>query len=136
MKKIGLVLILAFAIAFANAQDNKTTTTTTTTKTSVTRPPVSRTQVAVADLPKLIQDDLTKNWAGYTTKQAFKVDKSSIITYKLFIEKDTVQMALTYNADGKFENSKPISKKALATKSVTPAIKTNTDGIKQDTIKK
>jgi hypothetical protein len=113
MKKIGLVLIFALAISFANAQDKTTTTTTTkTTTTKAKSTPATRTPVTVADLPKAIQDDLAKTWAGYTAKNAYKVDRESVITYKVLVAKDTIQMALNYDAAGKFVSSRAISQKA------------------------
>ncbi len=136
MKKIGLVLILALALSYVKAQDNKTTTTTTPSKVTTTPAATnSRTPVKVADLPKAIQDDLTKTWAGYTTKNAFKVDRNNVISYKILVTKDTTELSLMYDKEGKFLSSKVLNPKAA--KMVTPSTpaKTNDAGTKKDPIK-
>ncbi len=142
MKKISLVLILALAILYANAQNNKTTpATTTTTKTTTTQPSNStRTPLKVADLPKAVQDDLAKSYAGYTTRDAFKLDKNNTITYKVIIEKDTNRFSLVYDNNGKFLNSKSISQKPFGGPrpvQTNPTLNSNTAvGAKNDSIKK
>jgi len=138
MKKISLVLIFALAVAFANAQDNKTTTTTTTKATTTQAAGNSRIPVKVADLPKTIQDDLTKTWADYTTKNAFKVEKNSVVTYKVLVSKDTTQLSLMYDSTGKFISKKSLNQKSVTKSTLVPSStqKSNTVGIKKDSIKK
>ena len=145
MKKFALVLILAFAIVFVNAQDKTTTTTPTTTKTTgttttktTTTPQTGNTRVAVkiTDLPKTIQDDLTKTWAGYTPKNAFKMYKNSVITYRVIVTKDTSQLSLLYDAAGKFLSQKAMVQRVAPKTTTTGTTKQNTVGIKKDSIKK
>ncbi len=142
MKKIGLVLILALGIVFANAQDNKTKTTgttksTITTKATTTTTPAStnkETVVKTTELPKAIQEDLTKNYASYTVKTAYKIDKSNVITYKILVTKGATELALMYDSAGKLTSSKVVPKTTTTkplTKGTTPTKANNK--IKKDT---
>ena len=61
-----------------------------------------RTPVKVADLQKYITDNITKDYVGFTIKDATKVVENNIVTYEVVVAKGTTQETLLYNKDGKF----------------------------------
>jgi len=88
VKRITLILALVFGVsAFANAQNKSTTT---------------KTVVKIADLQKSITDNIAKDYAGYTIKDAYKIDKNKVITYYVNVVKDTKTLKLSYDSTGKF----------------------------------
>ena len=104
MKKIVLVLVLGLAVMFANAQTNK-----------AKKPEkVKKTTVKVAELEKPITDNITKDYPGYKTIEAFKLDKKGSISYQVVVKKDTSEQNLFYSKNGVFLRKE----KAVATKAV------------------
>ena len=93
MKKVVFVFVLIMAVLAVNAQ----TTTPTTTKDA----PV-RTTVVVADLNKAIADNIAKDYAGYTVKEASSVTTNGVVTYEAVVVKGTTTETLVYDKDGKF----------------------------------
>ncbi|HEX7494332.1 MAG TPA: hypothetical protein VF346_08930 [Bacteroidales bacterium] len=81
MKKLLFVLVLVMGALVVNAQ---------------------RTPVKVADLQKSIVDNITKDYAGFTIKEATKVVDNNVVTYDVVIAKGTTQETLSYDNDGKF----------------------------------
>lgn len=93
MRKLLTLLVLAFMAIAVNAQ---------------------RTPVKVADLQKPIVDNVAKDWAGYTIKDATKVVANNVTTFEVVIVKGTAQETLCYDKDGKF-----LKKIGAAEKNVT-----------------
>lgn len=83
MKKVLFVLALMMAVLVVNAQ-------------------ATRTVVKVADLQKVITDNITKDYAGYTIKDATKVTLNNVVTYEVVVVKGTLSEMLVYDKDGKF----------------------------------
>ena len=61
-----------------------------------------RTPVKVADLQKSIVENITKDYAGFTIKEATKVVENNVVTYDVVIAKGTTQETLCYDNAGKF----------------------------------
>jgi hypothetical protein len=81
MKKLLFVLVLLMGALIVDAQ---------------------RTPVKVADLQKSITDNITKDYASFTIKDATKVVENNVVTYDVVIMKGTTQQTLCYDKDGKF----------------------------------
>jgi hypothetical protein len=96
MKKLLFVMVLVMGALVVNAQ---------------------RTPVKIADLQKSIVENITKDYAGFTIKEATKVVENNVITYDVVIAKGTTQETLCYDNAGKFlkkleakTGQKPVSK--------------------------
>lgn len=82
-----------------NAQTTtKTTTTTATTTTAKSAP----TPVKVADLPKPITDNVAKDYAGFTIKDASSLTTNNVTTYHVVVIKGAKTETLVYDSNGKF----------------------------------
>ena len=77
-----------------------------------------RTPVKIADLNKAIIENVTKDYAGFTIKDATKVVENNVTTFDVVIAKGTTQETLCYDNAGKF--LKKLEAKAGAVK---PAVK-------------
>ena len=75
MKKVLFVLVLIMAALVVNAQ---------ATTTSAQAKPAS-TVVKVADLPKTITDNVAKDYAGYTIKDATCTNANNVLTYDVVV---------------------------------------------------
>lgn len=82
MKKLMLVAVFAFAVLFVNAQ--------------------TRTAVKVADLNKAITENVAKDHAGFTIKDAYKSENKGVVTYEVKVAKGNEESILVYDKDGKF----------------------------------
>jgi hypothetical protein len=83
MKKLSFIIVLTLVVLALNAQISKVT-------------------VKVADLPKAIAENVAKNYAGFTIKEATKVTENNVVTYDVKINKGTTTETLVYDKDGKF----------------------------------
>jgi hypothetical protein len=81
MKKLLFVMVLVMGALVLNAQ---------------------RTPVKVAELQKSITDNITKDYAGFTIKEATKVVENNVVTYNVVIAKGSMQETLCYDNSGKF----------------------------------
>jgi hypothetical protein len=88
MKKLLFIMTFMVALVAVNAQ-------------------VTHTPVKVADLPKAITDNVTKNYVGFTIKDATKVTENNVITYDVKITKGTTNETLVFDKDGKFLRKMP-----------------------------
>ncbi len=98
MKKAALVLVLIMAVLAANAQ---------AAKTPATKEKAVRTAVMVGDLQKAITDNIAKDYAGYTIKEATSVTVNNVVTYEVVIEKGNTTETLVYDKEGKFVKKLP-----------------------------
>ena len=92
MKKVLFVLVLMMAAIVVNAQAKSATTQAQSTRASV----------KVADLPKAVPDNVAKDYAGFTIKEAVGVTANNTLTYEVVIVKGTTSETLVYDKDGKF----------------------------------
>jgi len=74
-------MVMVFAVVAANAQ---------------------RTPVKVNDLQKSITDNIAKDYAGFTIKEATKVVSNNVTNYEVIVTKGTTKETLLYDANGKF----------------------------------
>ncbi len=81
MKKLLILMVLVMGALVVNAQ---------------------RTPVKVADLQKSITDNIAKDYAGYTIKDATKVVENNVVTFDVVISKGNMQETLLYDSNGKF----------------------------------
>jgi hypothetical protein len=94
MKKVLLMtMVLLMSVVVINAQAAKTTPT---------NPKSVKTSIKVADLQKPITDNIAKDYAGYTIKEATSVTKDNAVTYHVVVVKGTATETLVYDKDGKF----------------------------------
>ena len=98
MKKVLFVLVLMMAVVAVNAQ---------TTKTTVTNAKSTRTTIKVAELQKNITDNIAKDYAGFTIKEASSITSNSSVTYDVVITKGTLTETLVYDKDGMFVKKLP-----------------------------
>lgn len=98
MKKIALILCLFMAVIVVNAQS---------TPTPLNNSKAVRTEMMVSDLLKPITDNIAKDFAGYTIKDATSVMENSIITYEVVVFKGTVNETLVYDKNGLFLSKIP-----------------------------
>jgi hypothetical protein len=97
MKKLLFIMVLVMSALVINAQ----TTTTKTTKSTTTQTAKSaRTPVKVADLPKAITDNVAKDYAGYTIKDASSVTANNTTTYHVNVMKGSTTKTLMYDGNG------------------------------------
>jgi len=99
MKKVLIVLVFIMAVMAVNAQ--------TTTKTTVTKEKSTRAVVLVADLLKPITDNIAKDYAGYTIKEASSLTANNVVTYEVVVVKDMTTETLVYDKDGNFVKKLP-----------------------------
>lgn len=94
MKKVFFILIMVMSVLALNGQ---------TGKTSGTKAKATHTVVNVADLQKSITDNIAKDYAGFTIKEASSVTANNVETYNVIITKGGTTETLVYDKNGKFE---------------------------------
>lgn len=86
-----------------------------------------RTPVKVSDLQKAITDNIAKDYAGFTIKEATKVVENNVTTFEVVITKGTMQDTLVYDSTGNFlkkmEAKSDMVKAGLKTTTKPPAKK-------------
>ena len=101
MKKVLFVVVLIMAALVVNAQAAATATQAKPTTTVV----------KVADLPKAIAENVAKDYAGFTIKDATCTNTNNVLTYDVVIVKGTTTHTLVYDKDGKFVKMMPMTPK-------------------------
>lgn len=112
MKKLLFIAVLMMAALVVNAQ---------ATKSAVANAKPMRTPVKVADLQKAITDNVAKDYAGFTIKQATSVTTNNVVTYDVVITKGTTTETLVYDKDGKFVKKVTQKVSAPPQKTAAPA---------------
>ncbi len=102
MKKLLFITVLFLAALVVNAQ---------------------RTPVKTADLPKGITENVTKDYAGFTIKNATKVVANNVTTYEVVIVKGSTSETLLYDNTGKFTKKVTVKSGTTAKKEEKPAQK-------------
>ena len=100
MKRIIFVIVLIMSVIAVNAQ---------TTKTTAPKAKSTHTIVKVADLQKPITDNIAKDYAGFTIKDASSVTANNAVTYHVVVVKGTDTETLVYDKDGMFVKKLPKS---------------------------
>jgi hypothetical protein len=78
------------------------TTKVLSSKTTVTTQQAVKTPVKPADLLKPITDNVAKDYAGYSIKEATSVKLNSTVTYEVVLFKGVESITLVYDKDGNF----------------------------------
>jgi hypothetical protein len=108
MKKVLFILVLMISVVAANAQ---------ATKSGGTKTKAIHATVQVADLQKPITDNIAKDYAGYTIKEASSITSNNVITYHVVVAKGSKTETMVYDKDGKFvKKLAPASGKHKTTK--------------------
>jgi predicted transcriptional regulator len=81
MKKLFIIMVMTFAVVSAYAQ---------------------RTRITAADLPGSIIDNVSRDHAGFTVRDAARILKDNVTTYEVVIAKGTTQETLLYDQSGKY----------------------------------
>jgi hypothetical protein len=103
MKKVFFTMVLVVAALVVNAQQDTVKTTKTKTTTTMDAPQKAvRAIVKPADLLKPITDNVAKDYADYTIKEATSVTQNNVVTYEIVVVKGTSIKTLLYDKDGKF----------------------------------
>jgi hypothetical protein len=98
MKKVLFVVVLMMSVLALNAQ---------ATNTTVTKEKATKTSVKIADLQKSITDNIAKDYAGFTIKEATSHTANNTVTYNVVVVKGTTTETLVYDKDGKFVKKLP-----------------------------
>ena len=85
-----------------------------------------RTPVKVTDLPKGITEYVTKDYAGFTIKDATKIVTNNEVTYEVVVAKGTTQETLLFDKDGKFIKKVTAKEGTVEKKNTNPPVKTKT----------
>jgi hypothetical protein len=104
MKKSLLLLVLFMSAIIINAQ--------------------TKTVVKTADLPKAITENIAKDYAGFTIKEATKVVANNVVSFDVVVVKGTTTETLVYDKDGKFVK-KVTATSGTTEKKDTPPAKQN-----------
>jgi hypothetical protein len=100
MKKVLFVMVFLMGVLVVNAQMD--TTKTMSTKTTMSTQQAVRTPVKPADLLKPITDNVAKDYAGYSVKEATSVKANNTVTYEVVLFKGVESVTLVYDKDGNF----------------------------------
>jgi hypothetical protein len=100
MKKLSLVLALLIIVLTANAQ---------------------RTPVKITELQKTITDNISKDYVGFSVKEATQVVENDMVCYEVIVAKGTTQETLCYDKDGKFMKKLAAKVGTVEKKNVKPA---------------
>lgn len=92
MKRVIFFIVLIMSVLVVNAQTTKTSTKVKSTHTIV----------KVADLQKPITDNIAKDYAGFTIKEASSVAGNNAVSYHVVIVKGSDTETLVYDKDGVF----------------------------------
>lgn len=89
-KKLLFLLILVMAPLLISAQESSCEVETTATI------------IKTEDLQKSITENIAKDFAGYTIKEAVCIKSGEVVTYEVVVGNGTITEKLTYDKDGKF----------------------------------
>jgi len=127
MKKLMLVLIIGLIVNLSYAQTQPQKQTQSQTQAQKPQPVKSnRTAIKLTDLPKPITDSIAKNYSGYKTLEAFKIDNKGVNTYQVIVAIDANKLQLYYDKDGKFLRKAVVPVKPANTATTQPKATTTT----------
>jgi hypothetical protein len=87
----------------------------------------TKTMVKISDLPKAISANLSSQHKDWTPTEAFKVDTKGLISYEVVAKKESNQVKLLYDKEGKFTKSEPMMAMKSETKKESTPVKTTTE---------
>lgn len=90
------------AAVVISAQATGTTPRMKSSASKMSHVKATKTTIKVADLQKAITDNIAKDYAGYTIKEATTVTANSTVTYHVVIVNGTMTETLVYDKDGNF----------------------------------
>lgn len=128
---LGLVIgtsLGANAQTQTQAKPNATAHPATQTMAQTPRqaPAQTKSMVKITDLAKPIQDNLSLQHKGWSPVQAYKLDTKGVITYEVMVRKETNEMRLFYDNDGKYLREEPIAAMTHQSKNMTTSPKHET----------
>ena len=103
MKKTIFIMVLVMSAMTVNAQVTPSDRTSpSSADTSSYSRPSTGVSVSVADLPTAIRDNVSKDYPGFTIKDASSVSGKSGLNYQVNVTKGTDNETLLYDNTGKF----------------------------------
>jgi hypothetical protein len=93
MKKIALLLVFMMSVLAAHAQAD-----TTYSKNKASK----ETTVKVSDLPAAVTATISKDYPGYTVKEASSTWENNALNYHVLVAKGTETETLVFDKEGKF----------------------------------
>jgi hypothetical protein len=94
MKKIALLLVFMVSVLAVNAQVD--------TAYSKNKMKSKETTVKVADLPAAVTATISKDYPGYTVKEASSTWEENALNYHVVVAKGMETETLVFDKDGKF----------------------------------
>lgn len=98
MKKLVFVIVMVMSALIVNAQNNKTPSATDSKSPSAS----TATTIKAADLPKTVTDNISKDYPGWTIKEATSVTGKNGLNYQVAVMKGNESETLLYDNTGKF----------------------------------
>jgi hypothetical protein len=100
MKKVLFIMTLLIGALVVNARPYAGKSMSAMNMVAIQQ--AVKTPVKPADLPKPVTDNIAKDYAGYTIKDANSVKLNNTITYEVVLSKGTESLTLVYDKDGNF----------------------------------
>ncbi len=94
MKKIALLLVFMVSVLTVNAQVD--------TAYSKNKMKSKETTVKVSDLPAAVTATISKDYPGYTVKEASSTWEDKALNYHVVVAKGMETQTLVFDKDGKF----------------------------------
>lgn len=69
----------------------------------------TKTSIKPSDLPKAVTEDISKNYSGYSIKEAFKVENKGVTQFEVLVQKANNKLVLIYDKEGKFVKKSSVS---------------------------
>jgi hypothetical protein len=101
MKKVLVIMSMFIGALMVNASP-VVSKSMVAVNTVATQQQTAKTPVKPADLPKPITDNIAKDYAGYSIKEANSVKMNNTMTYEVVVSKGTESLTLVYDKDGNF----------------------------------
>jgi hypothetical protein len=83
MKKLAFIMVLMMTAFIVNAQEQSTS-------------------IKVTDLQKSITNNISKDYPGFTIKEANRIVNKGTVCYEVMIDKGNTSQTLLYNDEGQF----------------------------------
>jgi hypothetical protein len=84
----------------------------------------TKTSIKASELPKVVSEDISKHFTGYSIEEAFKVENNGVTQFEVLVQKANDKLVLSYDKDGKFVKKSAVStaKKMELTKPENKAV--------------
>jgi hypothetical protein len=97
-----MLLVMSAMIVNAQVTPSDRTSPSSADTSSYSRSSSSGVSVSVSDLPQAIRDNISKDYPGFTIKDASSVSGKSGLNYQVNVTKGTENETLLYDNSGKF----------------------------------